>query len=118
MTFRKYGISVILHYKAGNKSYYPQDWVMSKIMTLELLSSITGAKSSDAVDKLFMIINKALPVAEDVESPGSDEDNVILSHDLREDIIIECSEPEKRIIRDNFPKKKNSFLVVSRVIET
>ena len=37
--------------------------------------------------------------------------------DLREDIVVEASDVEKQRIINNFPKQKNNFLVVPRVIE-
>ena len=37
--------------------------------------------------------------------------------DLREDIVIESSAIERQIILENFPNKKNGFLVVAKVIE-
>ena len=36
---------------------------------------------------------------------------------LREDVVIESSAMEKQIILENFPNKKNGFLVVAKVIE-
>jgi Asp-tRNA(Asn)/Glu-tRNA(Gln) amidotransferase C subunit len=38
-------------------------------------------------------------------------------NDLREDVVIESSALEKQIIIANFPKEKNGYLVVSKVIE-
>ena len=37
---------------------------MSKIMPLDLLSSIKGARSSEAVEELFNVIRKAVPTNE------------------------------------------------------
>jgi len=42
---------------------------------------------------------------------------IISTDDLREDIVVEASDAEKRLIIDNFPNKKNNYLVVPRVIE-
>ncbi len=81
-------------------------------MTLEVLSSIKGAESSEAVEKLFDVIKKA----------NINLDNLAVSEGvslskLREDKVIASSEIEKEIIRNNFPKSKNGYLVVSKVIE-
>ena len=38
-------------------------------------------------------------------------------NDLRDDVVIESSAMEKQIIIENFPKSKNGYLVVSKVIE-
>jgi len=43
--------------------------------------------------------------------------NVVSTDDLREDIVVEASDVEKRRIIDSFPKEKNNYLVVPRVIE-
>jgi len=36
---------------------------------------------------------------------------------LRDDVVINSPQIEKQIIIENFPKEKNGFLVVSKVIE-
>jgi Asp-tRNA(Asn)/Glu-tRNA(Gln) amidotransferase C subunit len=85
---------------------------MSKIMSLEVLSSIKGATSSQAVEKLFDVIKKAnINLAKANQNVGVSLDN------LREDVVLESSDIEKEIIRQNFPKSKNGYLVVSKVIE-
>lgn len=86
-------------------------------MTLELLSNIRGARPSPDVEKLFMIIKDALPgnAIANPEEIGSD--MCIPLEDMRNDEVIESSSVEKDIIRDNFPERKNEYLVVSKVIE-
>ena len=37
--------------------------------------------------------------------------------DLREDVVIDSPQIEKQIIIENFPKEKNGYLLVSKVIE-
>ena len=44
-------------------------------------------------------------------------EGVISSDDLREDIVVEASDVEKQRIIDNFPRKKNNYLVVPKAIE-
>lgn len=89
---------------------------MSKIMPLALLSSIKGARSSEAVEELFETIRKAVPVGgSDNESETNAE--AVSLEDLRSDQIERCPEHEKELIRKNFPESKNGFLVVSKVIE-
>lgn len=85
-------------------------------MTLEVLSSIKGATSSKAVDELFKNIKNA--------HLSDNENNLLVKHtkvvsliDLREDVVIASSETERSIIKGNFPKQKNGYLVVSKVIE-
>ncbi|MFT5884222.1 MAG: Asp-tRNA(Asn)/Glu-tRNA(Gln) amidotransferase C subunit [Arcticibacterium sp.] len=85
---------------------------MSKTMTLEVLSSIKGAESSEAVEKLFDVIKRANIDLNNLEVA----EGVPLSK-LREDEVIESSALEKEIIKSNFPKSKNGYLVVSKVIE-
>ncbi|KDN55002.1 hypothetical protein FEM21_20070 [Flavobacterium seoulense] len=43
--------------------------------------------------------------------------NCVSVSDLREDVVIESSAIEREIILENFPNKKNGFLVVAKVIE-
>lgn len=83
-------------------------------MTLEDLSSIKGATSSQAVDELFKTIKNA-PL--DIEETTSTNVNVVSLDDLRDDTVVESSDVEKQIIKENFPKEKNGYLVVSKVIE-
>lgn len=87
---------------------------MSKLMTVDILSSIKGAKPSEAVNKLFDDIKNA-----DINSETSINlnKNSVSLQDLRDDVVIESSALEKQIIKENFPKEKNGYLVVSKVIE-
>lgn len=87
---------------------------MSKIMPVDILSSIKGAKSSEAVDKLFDVIKNA-----NVNQYSSNQNtiNAVSINDLRADIVANSSEITKQIIKENFPKEKNGYLVVSKVIE-
>ncbi|TNJ46147.1 hypothetical protein FGF67_03915 [Tamlana fucoidanivorans] len=83
-------------------------------MTVDILSSIKGAQPSETVNKLFQVIKAANPT--DNNSFNSSHNCVSLNN-LREDIVIDSSEIEKQIIIENFPKEKNGYLVVSKVIE-
>lgn len=88
---------------------------MSKTMTVDILSSIKGAQPSESVNQLFDVIKNAIP------SNNNATNAVNLTgvsiNDLREDLVIESSALEKQIILENFPNKKNGFLVVAKVIE-
>jgi Asp-tRNA(Asn)/Glu-tRNA(Gln) amidotransferase C subunit len=86
---------------------------MSKIMTVDVLSSIKGAKPSESVNKLFDVIKNA----DKNNAVNTVVNNVVSLNDLREDIVIESSSLEKEIIKENFPREKNGFLVVAKVIE-
>ncbi|APY10532.1 hypothetical protein BWZ22_04430 [Seonamhaeicola sp. S2-3] len=86
---------------------------MSKIMTVDVLSSIKGAKPSEAVSKLFDVIKNA----HTNENTFNANNNSVSVNDLRDDVVIESSDTEKQIIKENFPKEKNGYLVVSKVIE-
>lgn len=86
---------------------------MSKIMTVDVLSSIKGAKPSESVNKLFDVIKNA----DKNNAVNTVINNVVSLNDLREDIVIESSSLEKEIIKENFPREKNGFLVVAKVIE-
>ena len=86
---------------------------MGKTMTLEVLASIKGAKASSAVDELFKTIKET-------EVSNTDTVNtvpVVPISDLREDKVIASSETEKSLIKENFPKEKNGYLVVAKVID-
>ncbi|MDO5971577.1 hypothetical protein Q4Q35_17370 [Flavivirga aquimarina] len=84
-------------------------------MTVDVLSSIKGAQPSEAVSKLFDVIKNAQTTN---NNPFNNNHNNSVSLDnLREDEVIESSALEKQIIKDNFPKEKNGYLVVSKVID-
>ncbi len=86
---------------------------MSKIMTVDILSSIKGAEPSESVNKLFDVIKNA----QTINNSTTNTINAVSLNDLREDVIIESSTTEKEIIKENFPNEKNGFLVVTKVIE-
>ena len=88
---------------------------MSKIMTVDILSSIKGAEPSEAVNKLFDVIKNANPTHNN--SFNNVNNNSVSLNDLRDDIVIKSSETERAIIKENFPKEKNGYLVVSKIIE-
>ena len=87
---------------------------MSKIMTVDILSSIKGAQPSEAVGKLFEVIKSANKTN---NSFNNNHNKAVSLDDLREDFVVDSSQVEKQIIIENFPKEKNGYLVVSKVIE-
>jgi Asp-tRNA(Asn)/Glu-tRNA(Gln) amidotransferase C subunit len=87
---------------------------MSKIMTVDILSSIKGAQPSGSVNALFDIIKNA---NQNNTSLNTVNNSSVSLDDLREDAVMESSSLEKEIIRENFPEEKNGFLVVAKVIE-
>ena len=88
---------------------------MNKIMTVDILSSIKGAQPSEAVNKLFDVIKNAN--FNNSNAFNKNYNNAVSVNDLREDVVINSSSLEKEIIIENFPKEKNGYLVVSKVIE-
>ena len=88
---------------------------MSKTMTVDILSSIKGAQPSESVNKLFDVIKNAVP--SNATTLNNVNHNCVSVNELREDVVIESSAIEKQIILENFPNKKNGFLVVAKVIE-
>ena len=84
-------------------------------MTVDVLSSIKGAKPSAAVNQLFEVIKQATITNTNTLSTNN---TPVLLHDLREDIVIESTKIEKQLIKENFPKEKNGYLVVTKVIDT
>ena len=87
---------------------------MSKIMTVDILSSIKGAKESKTVNKLFDAIKNANTTN---SSTNNNSKNTVSIDDLREDVVIDSPKEERDIIIENFPKQKNGYLVVSKIIE-
>ena len=85
-------------------------------MPLDLLSSIKGARSSEAINELFKVIKKAMPDNQRVDSSDMGS-NALSINELRRDEIVRCDEDQKELIRQNFPEEKNGFLVVPKVIE-
>ncbi|MFC6877484.1 Asp-tRNA(Asn)/Glu-tRNA(Gln) amidotransferase subunit GatC [Flavobacterium myungsuense] len=88
---------------------------MSKTMTVDILSSIKGAKPSESVNQLFEVIKNAIPSNENAVNNVNH--NCVSVNNLREDVVLESSDLEKQLILENFPNKKNGFLVVAKVIE-
>ena len=84
-------------------------------MTVDILSSIKGAQPSETVNKLFDVIKNAQPTNNN--SLNNVNYNCVSLNDLREDVVVESPALEKQIIIENFPKEKNGYLVVSKVIE-
>ena len=84
-------------------------------MTVDVLSSIKGAKPSETINKLFEVIkNSDLSTA---SSSGNSNQNTVSIEHLREDTVVNASELEKQLIVENFPQEKNGYLVVAKVIE-
>ena len=83
-------------------------------MPVDILSSIKGAKPSSAVNKLFKVIIDA-QASEHIQTNSNK--NVISINELRDDIVLECPEIAKNIIRENFPIEKEGYLVVPKIIE-
>ena len=90
---------------------------MEKIMPLDLLSSIKGARSSEAVNELFKVIQRAVPDTQEDYIPDTHADGAVSVQSLRSDTVERSPDLEKELIRKNFPKEKNGYLVVPKVIE-
>ncbi|MFK7899362.1 MAG: hypothetical protein AB8B61_01255 [Cyclobacteriaceae bacterium] len=88
---------------------------MSKTMTLDVLSSIKGAEASKDIDKLFANIKNA-SVSNGAEGVDFLASGVTIDS-LRADVVNESTEVEKALIKENFPKEKNGYLVVAKVID-
>ncbi|WP_289027989.1 hypothetical protein [uncultured Paraglaciecola sp.] len=88
---------------------------MNKTMTVDVLSSIKGAKPSETINKLFEVIKNS-----DLSTTGSSSNNnqnAVPMEQLREDTVVQASDLEKQLIVENFPQEKNGYLVVAKVIE-
>lgn len=84
------------------------------MMTVDVLSSIKGAQPSETVNKLFDVIKNANITT---NNSFNNHNNALSLNDLRDDIVIDSSVIEKQIIVENFPREKNGYLVVAKVIE-
>jgi Asp-tRNA(Asn)/Glu-tRNA(Gln) amidotransferase C subunit len=67
------------------------------------------------VNKLFEAIKNASSTNNNFFN--NNHNNAVSLNDLREDIVIDSPQIEKQIIIENFPREKNGYLVVSKVIE-
>jgi len=83
-------------------------------MTVDVLSSIKGAQPSETVNKLFEVIKNANASNSTL---NTNHNNCVSLDNLRDDVVVDSSATEKQIIIENFPKEKNGYLVVSKVIE-
>ena len=90
---------------------------MGKLRSLEILSNIKDAVSSESVEQLFGIVRAAVSEQNDVDFVKLIADSAVTTNELREDVVIEASETERQTIIDNFPLDKNNYLVVSKVME-
>ncbi|MFM9826402.1 hypothetical protein [Flavobacterium sp.] len=88
---------------------------MNKTMTVDILSSIKGAQPSESVNQLFDVIKNAIPTNNN--TVNNVHHNCVSVSNLRDDVVIASSAIEKQLIIENFPSKKNGFLVVAKVIE-
>ncbi len=84
-------------------------------MTLDVLSSIKGAKASKVVDDLFEVIKQGYVA--DVNQNNTINTLAVELEDLRSDVAHLSPDIERQLIIENFPKSKNDYLVVSKVIE-
>lgn len=85
------------------------------MMTVDILSSIKGSQPSEAVNKLFEAIKNANSTNNN--SFNKNHNNAVSLDDLRDDVVINSPNIEKQLIIENFPKEKNGYLVVAKVIE-
>ena len=90
---------------------------MKELTSLEVLSNIEGATASEAVEQLFEMLRMTETGINGVDVINLLSGNAITTDGLREDIAVETSADEKRLIIANFPSEKNNYLVVPKVID-
>ena len=90
---------------------------MDELTSLEMLSNIKGATSSEAIEQFFETLRNAATEKNKADLIDLLSGNAISSEELREDVAVETSAIEKQLIIDNFPKQKDNYLVVPKVIE-
>ena len=71
-------------------------------------------KNREGLNNLFDVIKNANATN---NNSFNNQNNAVSLNDLREDIVFNSSSIEKQIIIENFPKEKNGYLVVAKVIE-
>ncbi|MCK5814593.1 MAG: hypothetical protein KAH07_01480, partial [Flavobacteriaceae bacterium] len=64
---------------------------------------------------LFETIKNAHPVNNSLNNVNH---NAVSVNELREDVVVESSVIERQIIKENFPKEKDGYLVVAKIIES
>ena len=88
---------------------------MKKMTSLEVLSNIKGAKTSQSVQELFKSLK-----SQDLKWSTinlADVSQVCQIDDLRADVVEESSSLERELIRKNFPCSKDMYLVVPKVLD-
>ena len=90
---------------------------MSELTSLEVLTNVKDATDSEVVRQLFGIIREAVPEQDEVDFVEQLSGSAVETNELREDIAIESTVCERKIMIDNFPHSKNNYLVVPKVIE-
>ena len=90
---------------------------MSELTSLEILTNIKDAASSESVGQMFGIVREAVLEQNNIDFVELMSESAVTINALREDIVIESSAKERQIIIDNFPLSKNNYLVVPKVIE-
>ena len=90
---------------------------MSELTSLEILTNIRNAVASESNRRLFEIIRAAVSAQNNADFAEQLSDKAVATDVLRADVAVESSEIERQIIIDNFPFKKNNYLVVPKVIE-
>lgn len=88
---------------------------VEKTMTLDVLSSIKGASSSKVIENIFQSIKNVN--VEGLQKSNYNQTKTAFTKELREDVVVLSSELEKEIIRKGFPKQKNGYLVVQKIID-
>lgn len=80
---------------------------------LEQLSNIrSGEVNISQITDFFETIKNV----KDVDTDGS-KDHVVMSDNLREDVVLSSTQEDKDLIMDNFPAKQGTYLVVPKVIQ-
>ena len=82
-----------------------------------MLSNIAGATSSEAVEQLFDTLRNTATENDKEMDVNRLSVNTISSENLREDKVVEASDVERQLIIANFPKQKDNYLVVPKVME-
>lgn len=73
-------------------------------MTVDVLSSIKGAKSSETISKLFEVIKNANISSNNFSSKNIQ--NAVSLEELRDDIVLESTEIEKKSSLKTSQKRK------------
>lgn len=87
-----------------------------KSLKMDKLEQLSNIKAGEVDIKKITDFFETIKNVKDIDTTGST-DHVVKSNNLREDVVVNASDEEKRLIMANFPAKQGTYLVVPKVIQ-